>query len=174
MIKKILTSDVSSLRKKSKKIKKLDKKTKDLIKDMKDTLDAKKDPVGVGLAGSQIGKNVRIFIIRRDAGHLEAILNPEIVSKSKKSSESKKGEILEGCLSIPLLYGPLKRSNKVVLKYMDEKGKTRKEEFKDLEAQIVLHEVDHLNGILFVDRILEDKKPLYKQDKHGKWEEVDF
>lgn len=174
MIKKIMTSDVPSLREKSKKIVKLDKKTRVLIKDMKDTLGAQKDPVGVGLAAAQVGKNVRMFIMRKDSGKLMAIINPEIVSRSKKSSESKKGEILEGCLSIPLLYGPLKRSNRITIKHMDEEGKMKKQEFKGLEAQIVLHEIDHLNGILFVDRILKEKRPLYKQNKHGEWDEVDF
>ena len=61
-------------------------------------------------------------------------------------------------MSLPHYYGPLKREDYVKLKYLDEKGEEIIEEFKDFNAQIILHEIDHLNGFLFIDRLLEQKK----------------
>ena len=81
---------------------------------------------------------------------------------------------MEGCLSLPNYYGTLKRSAVVKLKYTDENGSEKVEEFKDFYAQIVLHEIDHLNGKLFIDRLLQEKKPLFKLDKNGEWEEVEL
>ena len=167
-------SDNPSLRKKSAKISKVDKKIKKLVKDMKETLLAQKDPMGIGLAASQIGKNLRVFIMKTNGDKLLTVINPKIISKSKQAGESIKGEILEGCLSIPHLYGPLKRAEKIKLEYLDENGETKKQGFEGLEAQIIQHEIDHLDGTLFVDKLLKAKKPLYKQNDHGEWDEVDF
>ncbi len=106
------------------------------------------------------------------------MVNPEIIEKTlkiEKSKTQKKGnEILEGCLSLPNYYGPLKRDGFVRLKYLDEKAKEGIEEFKGFNAQIILHEVDHLNGILFIDRLLEQNKKLYKLDINDEWEEVEI
>ena len=174
MRKKILTSETPSLRRKSKKVSRVDKKIIALVKDMKETLRAQKDPEGVGLAAPQIGKNLRIFVVRLSQNKLITVINPKVLSKSKKSSVDKKEEILEGCLSIPNLFGPLKRAEKIRIEFLDEKGKKITKEFVGMEAQIVQHEIDHLDGILFVDKLLARKKPLYKQDKKGEWVEVDF
>lgn len=81
---------------------------------------------------------------------------------------------MEGCLSIPHYYGPLTRKESITIEYLDEKGKKQKEKFEGFDAQIVQHEIDHLNGKLFVDKLLNQKKPLYKFNKEGEWEEVDF
>ena len=62
----------------------------------------------------------------------------------------------------------------LTLKYLDEKGEEKIEEFKDFNAQIMLHEIDHLNGILFVDRLLEQKKKLYHLHEDDTWEEVEI
>ncbi len=84
-----------------------------------------------------------------------------------------KQEILEGCLSLPYYYGPLVRSPKITVRYLNEKGEKTTETFDGFNAQIILHEIDHLNGILFIDRLLEEKKPLYKVDG-DEWEEVEL
>ena len=189
MIKKILLSSDPILRRKSKPVIKIDKKVLDLIHDLKDTLNVQKDPEGVGLAAPQIGKNLRIFVAHYDQSPTgkspgknfeRVVINPEIIkaepeiegSKTSKKGKSKH-EILEGCLSLPNYYGPLKRTPRITLKYLNEKGEKMTETFEDFDAQIIMHEIDHLEGILFVDHLLEEKKPLYKVED-GEWEEVEL
>lgn len=173
MVKKVLPSTNPKLRGRSKPVGKVDKKVLSIIKDLKDTLSIQKDPEGVGLAAPQIGKFLRIFVML-DAGELRAVINPEIIRVSKeKAGELKKGELMEGCLSLPHYYGPLKRPKKITIKYTNEDGKESVEDFVGFTAQIVQHEIDHLNGILFIDRLLTSKKPLYKL-VNDEWEEVEL
>ncbi|MBI1863653.1 peptide deformylase [Candidatus Woesebacteria bacterium] len=175
MILKITDVKDPKLRLKSKPVIKFDKKIRQLISNMRETLIAQKDPEGVGLAAPQVGKSIRLFIIdyRKEK---KVIINPEIisVSKEKKAPKTKnKDSILEGCLSLPHYYGPIKRSQKIKIKYQNLDGKLVSEEFTGFIAQIIQHEIDHLNGVLFVDRILEQKAPLYKFE--GKdFEEVEL
>ena len=175
MVQKIVDVKSSVLRGKAKEVLKIDKKILSLIKDMKDTLKIQKDPEGVGLAAPQIGKSYQIFVIDYKK-FKRVIINPKVikVSKVKKlNTETKKNDILEGCLSLPHYYGPIKRASKIEIEYMDMDGKKQTEEFEGFNAQIIQHEMDHLNGILFIDKILEQKAPLYKF--HGdEWEEVDI
>lgn len=173
MLKPILDATEPSLRKKSKPVKRYDKKVKNLIKNLTDTLLAQDDPEGVGLAAPQIGKNVRVFVMRYKKS-IKAIVNPKIVSISKKNStRNTKRKILEGCLSLPHLYGPLSRPESIKIQYLSENGKKVTEKFTDFPAHIVQHEIDHLNGFLFVDRLIEQKKPLYEYDGDN-WNEVDL
>ena len=176
MVRKVVQSGNPVLRQIAKSVPKVDKKTLEVVKDLKDTLKTQKEPEGVGLAAPQIGKSVRIFIADyKDFQRI--VINPEVIKisdlKSKGLKTKNHKEILEGCLSLPYYYGPLKRAGNVTLRYLDEKGESITEEFTDFNAQIVLHEMDHLNGILFVDRLLEEKKPLYKVDGDD-WEEVEL
>lgn len=179
MILKVVQSKDPVLRKIAKPVEKVDKKVLAVIKDLKDTLAVQKDPEGVGLAAPQIGKSLRIFVA--DYKNFQrVVINPEILSIEKKSHSAKasrdkksKKEILEGCLSLPYFYGPLKRAEKIKVKYLNEKGEEITETFEGFDAQIISHEVDHLNGILFVDHILEEKKPLYKVEG-DEWEEVEL
>ncbi len=178
MIRKIIDIKNPRLRQKSKPVNKIDKQVLGIIADLRDTLTAQKDPEGVGLAAPQIGKNLKVFIINHE-GQKRVIINPKIISRSAKNkphyAKASRGqrEILEGCLSLPNYYGPLNRNLSIKIEYLDEKGDKKIEEFKGFLAQIVQHEIDHLNGILFIDRILEQKTPLYKFDK-GDWEEVEL
>lgn len=172
MIQKIVQSGNPKLRLVSKKVIKFDKKIASLIRDLKDTLSVQKDPEGVGLAAPQIGVNLRVFVANYK-GFEKVCVNPEIIKMSQKVAKTKsKNEILEGCLSLPHYYGPLKREQSVTVKYQDETGKELVEEFRGFNAQIILHEIDHLNGVLFVDRLLEQKKKLYKLLPSDEWEEV--
>ncbi len=163
------------LRQKAKPVSKIDKKVLALIKEMQATLIEQRDPEGVGLAAPQIGKSLQIFVVNyKDLKRV--IINPEVleISKTKKiNTENKKKDILEGCLSLPHYYGPIKRASKIKIKYLDEKGSEQIEEFSGFNAQIIQHEMDHLNGILFIDKILEQKSPLYKFDG-DEWEEVEL
>jgi peptide deformylase len=113
----------------------------------------------------------------RDGKEIKIVINPEIISVSKikvtKTAKDNKDEILEGCLSIPHYYGPLTRGKEITIKYLNEDGQKIIETFKGFPAQIVQHEIDHLEGFLFVDKLLEQKRPLY-QIKGDEIEEVDF
>jgi len=175
MIRTILTATEPSLRQKSKPVKKVDKKILALIKDMKETLMAQEDPEGIGLAAPQVGKNLRIFLMKPE-DKIKVIINPEVVSIKKEGPKpkGKKGKkIMEGCLSLPHFYGPISRAKNLKLKYLSTEGKEVIETFSGLNAQIVLHEIDHLEGVLFVDRLLKQKKPLYEYID-GEFEEVDL
>ncbi|MBU0572342.1 peptide deformylase [Patescibacteria group bacterium] len=176
MIKKVVQAGDSRLRKLSKPVEKIDRKILLLISDLKETLLAHKDPEGVGLAAPQIGKNLRVFVMR-DGEEIKTVINPEIISTTKaktaKTKKDNKDEALEGCLSIPHYYGSLTRGGEITIKYLNEDGQKVVETFKDFPAQIVQHEIDHLEGHLFVDRLLKQKRPLY-QIKGDEVEEVDF
>lgn len=177
MIQKILQSKDPILRRKSRPVTKVDKKILKLVQDLKDTLSIQKEPEGVGLAAPQIGKNLRVFYANFK-GFERVVINPEILSIEKIKPHSAKAprggkEILEGCLSLPYYYGPLKRASKITVKYLDEKGESVTETFEGFNAQIIMHEIDHLEGILFVDHLLKEKKPLYKVEG-DEWEEVEL
>ncbi len=168
MVRKIIGVKDPRLRKRSKVVKKIDKKVLSLIQNLRDTLSAQKDPEGIGLAAPQIGKNQRVFIARL-GDETKTFINPKITSKSDKKrgkQAAKKGSkpkrIMEGCLSLPHFYGPLKRAGKIKVKYLNEKGKEVVGTFESFEAQVVQHEIDHLNGVIFVDRLLEQNKPLFE------------
>lgn len=182
MIRKILRSGDPKLREISKPVTKIDSKILELIRDLKETLAIQKDPEGVGLAAPQIGKSLRVFVANYK-NFKKVFINPKIVEAHQSlvtshQSQTTKSEILEGCLSLPNYYGPLKRNQKLKIKYQtpstDHKSLiTITESFSGFDAQIILHEIDHLNGILFLDRLLEQKNPLYKLEKDT-WEEVDI
>ena len=173
MIVKILQSGEPKLREVSKPVGKIDKKIKTIIKDLKNTLSIQRQPEGVGLAAPQIGKNIRIFVINYK-NIKRVIINPEIVETSNKKDAGKKRRItMEGCLSLPNYYGELKRAAYIKLRYLNEEGKDVVEDFKDFYAQIVLHEIDHLEGKLFIDQLIKQGKPMYKL-VGNEWEEVEL
>ena len=173
MIRKIVTASDPILRGISKPVSKIDKRIVTLSRDLEQTLKAQKDPEGVGLAAPQIGKLVRMFAMLHE-GKIITIVNPKIVSIEKEKKDKKENnEIMEGCLSIPYYNGPEKRTQKLKLNYLDIEGNKRLETFKGLSAQIVQHEVDHLRGVLFVDKLLKQKKDLYQQ-VGDEWERVDL
>lgn len=161
----------------------IDKKIHKLVAGMTKTLAAQKDPEGVGLAAPQIGVGVRVFIMKKDeTAPVRTFINPKIVARvarakiNKVASASRparasapKGK-LEGCLSIPLVWGRAKRDSKVQLTYTDLSGKTTTSWFSGFEAMIIQHEVDHLDGILFTKRVLEAGGKLYKE-KEGELKE---
>jgi peptide deformylase len=175
MIQKIISVKDPRLREKSKAVEKVDKKTLLIIQDLKDTLKAQKDPIGVGLAAPQIGKNVRIFAIKPKE-EIRIFINPEIISSNKilaTQPKRKEEKIMEGCLSLPNYYGPLERNNKITLKYLSESAEKKQENFEGFAAQIIQHEVDHLEGVLFIDHLIKQKKPLYEL-VNGEWEEIEL
>ena len=166
----------------AKSVEKIDKKILRVVREMKTTLVNTKNPKGVGLAAPQIGVLYRIFITRpTQDSPIEVFLNPEIIWLSKEVSEIKRPEDgkrstrkdkkLEGCLSIPNIWGYLKRPRKVKLRYMDLTGTTHEREFSGFTSTIVQHETDHVNGILFTQRVFEQKEKLYTIEENEKGEE---
>lgn len=121
----------------------------ELIQDMYETM---KNAKGIGLAAPQIGKNLRLTVI--DAGDGEQIfINPHVVSRSFSQVNFE-----EGCLSIPGVYGWVKRPEKVTVKYRDQNGQPQRKKFEGLLARVLQHEIDHLDGILFIDKVAEYTK----------------
>lgn len=170
---KIVELPEKSLRQKSKAIKKIDKRIKKLIADMWETLEGQRDPEGVGLAAPQVGKNLRLFIFTFEDMQ-RTIINPKVIHKSKEVAKYKKNkEPLEGCLSYPHYYGPIARAKKIKIEYLNKNGEKVTEEFIGFPAQIIQHELDHLNGVLFVDHILKQKAPFYYV-RGDEWEEVEL
>lgn len=150
-----------------------DSDLKKLIEDMKRTLVATVNPKGVGLAATQIGVGLRIFLTRpTESSHIRVFINPEIVKQSDELTDGVPGRKskLEGCLSIPNVWGNVKRSSSLTLRYQDETGQVRQEEFTGFLATIIQHETDHCNGILYTQRVLEQKEKLYQvaEDDDGK------
>lgn len=111
---------------------------------------------GVGLAAPQAGQNIRMIVCRFNPGSSNELtmvmINPEIVDKA---AEMESGE--EGCLSLPGEWGMVDRSTRVLVNFLNLKGHPQTLEFFDFNARIVQHEIDHLDGVLFVDRATEMK-----------------
>jgi len=149
-----------------------DKKLAGIIRDMKATLRETRNPKGVGLAAPQIGVPLKIFLTRpKETDDIRVFINPEIRSHTEEKEEQKK-EHLEGCLSIPGIWGSVRRFPALTLKYQDEKGTEHTEEITGFLATIVQHETDHINGILFTQRVLEQKNKLYQTGKDEKGKEI--
>lgn len=166
--------------------------TVQFLKDMANTLINKDNPPGVGLSAVQVGTPVRIFmtylppindLVTLDEDmppqELKIFMNPEIIDKSEKMTlgPDKKHPALEGCLSIPNLYGPIYRHQTIKIKYQtisleksDDSGDSsnrpirpivKTEIFSHFFARVIQHEYDHLDGILFTDYTKKDNLPLY-------------
>ncbi|MFC2051963.1 peptide deformylase [Chloroflexota bacterium] len=148
------------LRQKSKRVRNIDGSIHKLINDMIETMHA---APGVGLAAPQVGIPLRVIVI----GILEqediALINPEIVRKS--------GECLvnEGCLSVPGYVGEIKRAESVTAKGRNQNGKEIRIKAEGLLAQALEHEIDHINGILYIDQ-LESIDKLHKIEPEEKEE----
>jgi peptide deformylase len=172
----IITAPSGVLREVAKPVETLDKRVLTILKDMEKSLKAAKKPQGVGLAAPQIGLSLRIFMIRPvDNGPIKTFINPEIIKFSQKTiNPLTKDGVYEGCLSIPQHYAPITRSASVTVKYQAPEGNKlidKTESFSGFPAHIVQHEMDHLNGILFIDRVLEQNTKLYKIEGE-EWYEV--
>lgn len=166
----------------TKPIVKFDKRVTRLIGDLKDTLMATTNPKGVGLAAPQIGEPWRVFVTRpKESGPVRAFINPHITHVSHQQTDgvpqrenlpAGEGGKLEGCLSIPKIWGKVKRAAALTLRYQDERGNKKEEKFSGFMATIIQHETDHVNGILFTHRILEQKQKLYQATTDTKGKEV--
>ncbi|MEG6571518.1 peptide deformylase [[Clostridium] cellulosi] len=145
-IRNIIKLGDETLRKKSRKVDVINDRIKTLISDMADTLHSTDD--GIGLAAPQVGVLRRVVVIDMGDG-VKTYINPEIVS----SQGSRKA--VESCLSIPGRSATVIRPEKVTVKAMDEDGKEFTEEAQGLRAVCLCHEIDHLDGILFIDKAID-------------------
>lgn len=152
-----------------------DKQLSQLVDEMKAILVATTNPKGVGLAAPQIGESWRVFITRpREESTIRVFINPEIINRSDELTEGipERENKLEGCLSIPKIWGKVKRAKALTLQYQDVRGGVHKEEYKGFLATIIQHETDHTNGILFTQRVLKQKSKLYQTGKDREGKEV--
>jgi peptide deformylase len=146
-----------------------------LISEMKDTLTKITNPKGVGLAASQIGEPYRIFVTKpKENVPARVFINPEIVKHTKDVTDGvpERKNKLEGCLSISNLWGKVRRNTSVTLRFQDELGVEHTEKFTGFAATIIQHEVDHLDGILFTQRVLEQNGSLFEMTKDDGGKEV--
>ena len=163
-IHKIITAENPILRRKAKKIHRFDPSISKLAEDMFETMH---EAHGVGLAAPQIAQSIRLFVAEFEDRKV-AMVNPEIVKAE--------GEVLgtEGCLSIPGYVGEnIRRAEKVVVKGLDVRGKAIKVNAEGWFARVLQHEIDHLDGILFMDRLdrPEDLREV-REDEEGEEEEL--
>jgi len=147
------------LRQKVKPIEKITNEIRQLVVNMKETVQSLK---GVGLAAPQVGRSISLFItlipeeINQEIvapGELRVFINPKILSFSEEIWTCQ-----EGCLSIPEFWDDVERPFRVKIQAMDLEGKTFEEEFTEFEAHVIMHENDHLNGVLFIDRLHAKRK----------------
>jgi peptide deformylase len=157
----IVEFPASVLKEKGASVEVFDDKLQNLIADMFDTMYAAE---GVGLAAQQIGLSLRLFVMDCEGIKLVAA-NPEILSADGEQD----GE--EGCLSVGKVHAPLRRANRVVLRAQNERGEWFEREATGLPARCFLHETDHCDGTLFIDRLSPLKRDMVKKrfQKLRKW-----
>jgi peptide deformylase len=133
------------LRKETRQVEKFDSRLHTLLEDMAETM---YDAPGVGLAAPQVGMLKKVVVYDSGNGICE-LINPEITLTEGEQIE------IEGCLSVPGVYGTVKRPARIKYSYMDRNGKHHEGKAEEMEAVIISHETDHLHGILFTDKVIE-------------------
>lgn len=164
----IITIPNPILNKPCRKVEKIDDRIREIIKEMTKTLQKLDHPKGVGLAANQVGLGFAVFVFKHGK-KIRPVINPKIIwhSDDEVLDERGKNTMLEGCLSIPKYYGSVKRFSKIKLSYLGLDNRQTEEDFEMPEAVIIQHETDHLNGHLFVEKLLQQKGRLYKLENNG-------
>jgi len=156
------------LKKRAQEIDKVTDEIRQLSRDMFETMQAEGD--GVGLAGNQVGVSLRIFVVeitsKKAPSQRYTLINPKIISTSKETETQD-----EGCLSFPGIFGPVERKQEVEIQGLDLKGKPLTLRGQGLLARVFQHELDHLDGVVFVERMtmvqrLLLKRPLAELARH--------
>ena len=163
-IQKIFQYPEPVLRKKTEKIDTFDNNLAELVEDMAETM---YDAPGIGLAAPQIGKSIKLIVVDTSDDtdgekQFMPLVNPEIVAHEGSQLDE------EGCLSVPELTANVKRHLKVTVAYQDLQGQSQELTTENRFAVVLQHEIDHLNGILFIDHLSPLKRNLYKK-KVKKW-----
>lgn len=156
-IREIITLGHPTLRRKARKVTKFGPEIKQLINDMIETMRA---APGVGLAAPQVNVPERVIVVELpadeetgDPAELYALVNPEIIKASREVEEGQ-----EGCLSIPGYVGEIERHIEIIVRGQDAYGKPKRVKAYDYLARIFQHEIDHLEGVLFIDRVTDPSK----------------
>ncbi len=175
---KIITTPDPRLREPSEKVRVIDEEILQVIENMRKlSLDWEKEhpfELSAAMAAPQIGVNKRIIIIRDDMedkkkATFTALINPEVIRADGKIVRD-----FEGCLSVPAIYGKVPRATKVRVKAKLEDGTEVRIKATGELTRTLLHEIDHLDGILFIDHIKNDKEAFYRMDDRGELLPVDF
>ncbi len=169
-VRQIIYVDNPRLRLKSKKVKTFGPALEALARDMLETMEAAN---GLGLAAPQIDVHQRVVVIKLpedeedpQSGRTYIMVNPEIVKALGEEEDQ------EGCLSVPGWWGLVKRATTVTVKAQDLKGKAFRLKAHGLLARAVQHEIDHLNGVLFIDRV-EGPDKLFKVEREAETEPIE-
>ncbi len=141
VIRRILTADEPILHEKTKRVSQFDASLHRLLDDLLETM---RDAPGIGLAANQVGVPLQVAVIEID-GTITELINPQVVRRSGSSVD------WEGCLSIPGFVAEVERSEKVTVKARDRHGKEFRVKGDELFARALQHEIDHLNGVLYID-----------------------
>ena len=175
---KIITTPDARLREKSEKISTIDDEALKVISDMRKlSLDWEKEhpyELSAAMAAPQMGVLKRIIIVRDDMedkskATFTALINPEIIR-----TEGKVKRDYEGCLSVPSIYGMVPRASKVKIKALLEDGTEVRIKAEDELARTLLHEIDHLDGVLFIDHIRDEADAFYEMNDKGDLVPVDY
>lgn len=152
---KVYTLGNEVLREKAVPIDTITDEIKALIPEMFKTMENQN---GIGLAAPQIGKSIRLFVVKIDDEVERVFINPQIIATSTETCSYE-----EGCLSVPKYYESVTRPETIVVQALNEKGRRFTIEADGLLARVIQHEYDHLEGILFIDRIPQAKKDKISQ-----------
>lgn len=160
------------LRKKCAPVEKITEEIQQLIVDMVETMDLAQ---GIGLAAPQVGKSIKLFVLRRYlieedgswtiSPEFKVYINPRIVKESQEIDIQD-----EGCLSIPGLHLPVERALAIIVEATDIEGNHFREEIEGYNARVIQHENDHVNGILFIDRV----KPSIRDEAEPRLKEIEI
>lgn len=177
-MREIITTPDPRLRQRSTKVSQITDETREIIADMvRLSLDWEKAhpfELSAAMAAPQMGVNQRIIIVRDDFddkknNSFTALINPEVIKTDGKVIKEH-----EGCLSVPEIYGLIGRPHKVKVKAMLEDGTEVRLKADGYLARTLMHEIDHLNGVLFIDHIRDDKDAFYRLDDKGDLQPVDY
>ncbi|MBR6134844.1 peptide deformylase [Candidatus Saccharibacteria bacterium] len=176
--KEVIVTPDPRLRQKSTKVKAGDPEVKKIAEEMiQSCIDWENEhefELSAAMAAPQLGYNKRIIVVREDMNNKDnatfiPLLNPEVIK-----TEGKIVKDYEGCLSVPTIYGKVPRPTKARIKAQLETGEEVRIKASDFLARTLLHEIDHLNGILFIDHIKDEKDAFYKLNDKGDLEPLDY
>ncbi|MBR2837105.1 peptide deformylase [Candidatus Saccharibacteria bacterium] len=175
---KIITTPDRRLRERSEKVGKIDDETREIIAEMRKlSLEWEKEhpyELSAAMAAPQMGVNKRIIIIRDDMNDKKKATFTALIDPVVIRAEGKMKKDYEGCLSVPKYYGLVPRPTKVRVKAKLEDGTEVRIKANDDLARTLLHEIDHLDGVLFIDHIKDDKEAFFIMNNKGDLEPVDY
>jgi peptide deformylase len=175
---KIITLPDERLRQKSSRVHIITDETRSIVKDMVDFAlkweESRPHEVSAAMSAVQIGIMQKIVIVRNDLEDKNSkdfitLINPEIVK-----FEGSVYEDFEGCLSVADIYGKVPRYSKIRVKALDINGNDIRFKASDFLARVIQHEIDHTNGVVFIDHIKDQKDAFYQLDKDGELESIDY